>query len=357
MPTLSIALEQSLPDQPFYSGSDLSGTLYVTIDGPKNYKYVTLQFFGRAEVHWSESHGRRRGSTRYESTEVYVNLTLTLWTPAQSPDSRLPSGQHAFPFRFTIPPTAPSSFKSTHGSIKYKLLGRIGTGPFKFDHRTIAKVPVLQMVAATDPRVQQPVRQELRKTLCCLCCTSGSIVLTVALPKTGYCIRETIPLHVSVENGSSRRVNVGAAIFQTVLYVAQGHQRHEKNFLIVIASDVIGPHITSNWDPKIEIPTSEIIQENSCSIIKTWYFIKVSMNVPRARSLSIEIPLKLGNTCPSSNPRCPLHSHQINHRLHSHQTNHSLHIHRVIRLLQTSLVSHLPIHHKLLLQPASLSPL
>ena len=311
MPTLSIALEQSRPDQPFYTGTNLSGTLYITIDEPKNYKYVTLQFVGRADVHWTESHSsgsgrhRRTHTRHYNSTEVYIDLTLTLWTPAQSPDGRLPPGQRAFPFRFTIPPTAPSSFRGSVGSIEYTLLARIGTGLFKFDHRIEAKIPVQQLVAVTDPRLLQPVRQELRKTLCCLCCASGPIVLTVTLPKTGYCIRETFPLHVFVENGSSRRVYLSAAISQRILYTAQGHHRHVNKDLTRVASDEVGPHITRDWNPTIEIPVTEIIHENSCFIIKIGYSIVVAVNIPRALNLSTEIPLTLGNTHPQQQPTVP----------------------------------------------------
>ena len=304
MPTLSIALEQSRPDQPFYSGSNLSGTLHITIDEPKNYKYVTVQFVGRADVHWTESHSTE--STRhYNSTEVNVDLTQTLWSPAQSPDGRLPSGQRAFPFRFTIPRTAPSSFRGSVGLIEYTSLGRIGTGLFKFDHRIVAKIPVQQLVAVTDPHLQQPVRQELRKTLCCLCCASGPIVLTIALPKIGYCIRETFPLHVSIENGSSRRVYVNATISQKILYTAQGRHRHENNCLIRVTSDEIRPHITRDWDPTIEIPATEIIHENSCFIIKIRYFIVIAVNIPGALNLSTQIPLTLGNIHPQQQPTVP----------------------------------------------------
>jgi len=201
----------------------------------------------------------------------------TLWTADQSPDGRLAPGQYSFPFRFDIPSSAPSSFEGTVGSIRYELHGRIGTGLLKFDRKIAFRVPVQQVVRISDPRLLQPARQEVQKTVGCLFCTSAPIVLTVTAPKTGYCIGETLPVHVSVENGSSNRITITATLCQRVVYTARAqrvfytgrsHHRQSKKALVHIRSDEIAPHITREWDPALQIPETEVLDEQSCSIIQ-----------------------------------------------------------------------------------------
>lgn len=190
MKGLRIALVKDRPDQPFFSGSSITGHLLVAVDQPKSYKQICIQFLGKAYVHWTERTGK---STHiYTSSEVYVNVRQTLWTADQSPNGRLPPGQHSFPFGFDIPPDAPSSFESIEGSIRYELQGRIGTGLLKFDERIEVRVPVQQVVGISDPHLLQPVCQEVQKRVGCLLCTSAPIVLTITVPKTGYCVGETL---------------------------------------------------------------------------------------------------------------------------------------------------------------------
>ena len=120
---------QGRPDQPFYPRSIVSGSFLVDVNEPKSYKCISIQFLGKARVHWA------KGEDSYSSSEIYVNERKTLWAADQSADGRLAPGQYSFPFRFVIPPNAPSSFEGTVGSIRYKLYGQIGTGLLKFDHR------------------------------------------------------------------------------------------------------------------------------------------------------------------------------------------------------------------------------
>ena len=155
MKDLRITLVQERPGQPFYPGSSVAGALLVSVDKPKSYTHISIQFLGRAYVHWSETQGSGEGShtVHYTSSEVYVDDRQTLWTAAQSPEGRLAPGQYSFPFRFDVPSSAPSSFEGTVGSIRYELHGRIGTGLLKFDHRIAVSVPVQQVVGVNHPRL------------------------------------------------------------------------------------------------------------------------------------------------------------------------------------------------------------
>jgi hypothetical protein len=318
-PNLRIGLVQSAPNQPYYPGSTITGSLLLDVDQPESYKQILIQFSGRSYVHWTESRTEGTGDNQrtvtytYSSTEPYVDLVAPLWNSQQSPDGKLPPGQYNWPFSFNIPPTAPSSFEGSVGNIRYSLVGKIVTGLLKFNHSAELRIPVQQLVKITDPRLLQPVRQEVQKRICCLCCASGPIVLTVAVPKTGFCIGEPFQLHTSLENGSSRRLTINATITQRVVYYAQGHTNWGGKTLLNIASDEIAPHDTRNWDPTVTIPTEgvNIIHETSCRNIKVTYTLNVICRIPRAFNLSLAVPIQLGNcrdeqqTAPAGPPQQP----------------------------------------------------
>ena len=301
MSNLRIALVQERADQAYYPGASVTGNLLLDVTEPKNYKQISIRFLGTAYVHWTERHttgsgNHRRTTTRsYTASEPYVDQALALWSSEQSPGGVLAPAQYNWPFSFGIPPNAPSSFEGSVGYIRFSLEGRVGTGLLKFDHVVEVRIPVLQLVSITDPRLLQPQRQETQKTVCCLCCASGPVILNVSVPKTGFCIGELFPLHVSIENGSSRQVTLSALITQRVIYTARGHRRFGGKTLISIGSDLIEPHATRNWDPSVQVPPAEIVHESSCHIIQVSYSLTVSAQIPRALNLTTTFPIELGN--------------------------------------------------------------
>ena len=297
-PNLRIGLVQSIPNQPFYAGSPITGSLLLDIYEPKSYKEILIHFSGRSYVHWTGYHTVNGGrGERFTSSEGYVDLAASLWSKLRSPDGKLHPGQYNWPFSFNIPPTAPSSFEGTVGDIRYTLVGTIVTGMLKSDHTVELQVPVEQLVRITDPRLLQPVRQEVQKRICCLCCASGPIVMTVAVPKTGFCIGEAFQLHASLENGSNRRLTMNARITQRVVYHAQGRQQYSANIILSIRSEDIEPQASRNWEPTITIPTThvDIFHEASCRNINVSYTLHVMCQVPFSFDLARVIPIQLGN--------------------------------------------------------------
>ena len=299
--SLRVTLVQEYPDKPYFTGSDVIGNVVCAFNEPKRFKSISIKFVGSSRVHWTERRssgsGRRRRTRTisYTSTEVYVDQTHCLWNKEQSLDGNFPPGEHCFPFTFSIPLTAPSAFEGTVGRIRYTLQARISTGLFKFDHTVDVIIPVQQLVTITDPGLLQPHRQEAQKVVCCLCCASGPVILSVAVPKTGFYIGESFSSHVSIENGSRSSITLNAIISQNVFYSAQGKQRRSQKSLISIGSDAIESQATREWDPIIQIPPTDIVQENCCQNIKVHYVLIVTAQIPLALNLSTKVPLKLGN--------------------------------------------------------------
>ena len=289
--------------QPFHPGSSVTGSLSVTVNGSDSHKRISIQFLGRERVQWTERRdgGGRPGSgvciAPYTSSHKYIDEEQTLWTADQSPDGRLSPGQHSFPFCFYIP-DVPSSFEGTLGSIRYTLVGRVSwTPPLRPDAMIQVRIPVhvQQVVGVSDPRLLQPVRQEVQKTVCCLCCASAPIELTVTVPKTGYCIGETLPVRITIENGSSRRITLTASLYQNVEYTAKDRHKSSKTCLVSDKSDEITPHITCDWNCSLQIPATDVLDEQSYSNIKVSHSLEIAANIPCGFNLSTVIPLKLGN--------------------------------------------------------------
>lgn len=306
-------IELDCPNQPHYSGSSVSGRVLVDVNKPKSYKCISIQFVGKAHVEWTEKRDGGGGPgggvcvTLYTWSKVYFDVEQTLWTADQSPDGHLAPGKYKFPFHFDIPPSAPTSFEGTVGSIRYTLHGRIATGPLKFDQRIKSTIQVQQVVGISDPHLLQSVHRKVQKTVCGLCSPSDPIVLTVTIPKTGYYVGETLPVHATIENGSSRCVTLNASLCQSVQYTAEGHHRYSKRMLVTNGSDKVASQTTRDWVPTLQIPATghEVVDEQSCSNIKISYSLKVTVIIPWGLDLSTEIPLKLGYICEQPPPVFP----------------------------------------------------
>ena len=295
-----VALNRS-PQQVFFPGSEVSGTLSFQINELKSYKNVKVALIGRAHVHWSESHGsgNNRRTVSYTSHREYVNLQSVVWSKDQTPDRTLHTGQYNFPFRFSLPNRLPSSYGRINmiGWIRYFVEARIGTGLLKFDHVIIAEFPVVESVNIDSPQLQVPLRDTVQKTICCWCCASGPITMTAETPRSGYCIGEVIPVTINIENGSSRVIQASVALQQRVVYTAQGHRRYGGYVAIKLVSGPMQPRSPSIWSPGdgLKIPPTTIPSLSSCDIINVSYNLVVSVVIPRAVNSSVRFPLTIGN--------------------------------------------------------------
>ena len=237
------------------------------------------------------------------STEPYVDEVETVWRSRQSrANGKLPPGRYSWPFSFTIPETAPSSFEGHIGNIRYTLVARIVTGLLRANYTVEVRIPVQQLVKLNNPRLLRPRRQEVEKTVGCLCCASEPIVLNVAVPKSGFCTNESFQLGVSLENGSNRRLTILAAIKREVTYLAEEHANWSEKTLVSVRSDQIEPRATLNWDPIFQIPPMEIVHESSCQNIKMAYTLFITCRIPRTHNLTTSIALQLGNCQDEQSP-------------------------------------------------------
>jgi hypothetical protein len=279
----------------YHPGSTVTGSLLLDVDEAKSYKQILVQLSGRSYVRWSESSGQ--SSRNCTSLEPYFDSVAPLWDSRQSPDGKLPPGQYNWPFSFVIPPSVPSSFEGKLGNIRYMLVGRIVTGALKHNHDVMTLIPVQQLVQITDPRLLQPVRTEVQKTVGWLFSTSQPIIMSVAVPKTGFYIGDSLQLHASLENGSKRPITLTVCLKEYIVYHARGTYRRISRSLYRLRSDKVERQETKILDEAITIPTNDttILINSSCGNIKVTHRLKITCHIPRAFDLVTSIPIELCN--------------------------------------------------------------
>ena len=257
------------PRKVYFPGMIVTGTVFAVDDEPKYYKAIKVKIAGFAHVHWTESRGRT--TVTHSSHEDYITTFVNVWDKDTSAGGgQFPVGSYQIPFSLPlIGNNIPASYEGSVGRIKYTIEARVvKDGLIKRDIVCKSIIKIENIVKINRPNLLQPRSMEMRKTLCCLCCVSGPIVITTSIPRTGYCVgQDSIPLEISVKNGSSRQVRqIIVSIHKLVNYTAQGNCRIDRHTLATIASKPIHAHNTIIWQPSpFAIPDTPATLTNSSS--------------------------------------------------------------------------------------------
>lgn len=287
----------------YFSGQQLTGSVELVLHEAKSYNYIQVQIHGGAEVKWSETYttgsgeDERTETVTYSAYHTYVDETTVLWRKEQTPHGKIGPGSYKFPFSFTLPSQCASSFTGSVGTISYDIRGRIGTGLFRFDRRTYAPIKVSQIVDINVPQLLAPVRQTQVKDVGCLCCISGNVELSAAIPRSGFCINgDRIPLTVMVENGCTQDISLRAAVLKTISYYAEGKEKYDYATIAFVNSRRIPRNSTHTWNPEnLIIRSVETTLDSPGAIITIQYTLKITAQVPYAFDPCIRIPIVLGN--------------------------------------------------------------
>ena len=290
------------PNGAYFPGMTVTGSVFIINNKRKDYKAIKVTILGFAHVYWTETHrsGRHRHTESFISHEDYLNIFTFVWDKTTAADGgKFPAGNYQFPFSFQlVGNNLPASYEGTLGQIRYTIEARIIKGnPKKRDTVDETTINVVNVVKINHPDLLQPRTMEVQKTLCCWCCTSGPIVITTHIPRTGYCIKEDcIPMEVSVENGSSRNIRqVIVSIHKLVQYRARGRYRFDRLDIATVASEPIHAYNTTVWQPPpLAVPDTPATSVN-CGILQVNYFLRVTAAITFATNPTVDIPLVLGN--------------------------------------------------------------
>ena len=218
--------------QVYFSGSSVEGSVSLELSEPKKTQGISIVFSGKAHVLATVQNTReyyRRAGQRINHSHtqhIFDDVSIQLWGNGKD-TQELTSGRYEFPFKFQLASDTilPTSFESDNGYIRYSLLARIHRS-WKFDHTTTRAITVNEIVDINTGHLTVPLSISDEKTICCLCCASKPISLSVKTDRGGYCPGESIALIMEVENHSNKRItSVEVCLKQMVVYNARGKRR------------------------------------------------------------------------------------------------------------------------------------
>ena len=334
-PTL-FTIELSKDNAVYFSGSSIEGNVVLDLSQPKKIQGINIVLTAKAYVHYTEHRSSGTGNDRQSYTvyfsdrqDVFTDVYVQLWGDGRNAQ-QIAAGKYKFPFKFQLPPdlVLPTSFESHHGYIRYALTSRLAR-PWKFDHIATRAITVNELIDINLPKMLTPLSSSNEKTVCCLCCASGPISLSVTIDRAGYCPGESIAISTVAENHSSRKITaVRATLKQMVSYYGKferesisgfhhhhglghhhhGHNHHHHHHLhhhsgghheSKIIQRIEGPGVeaggTSNWKNELLPIPATVPTINSCRIINLSYALTVTLDIPNALDLHVTIPITIGN--------------------------------------------------------------
>lgn len=297
------------PQGAFIRGSNITGTIDIHSDrAHTDFQAIRISLCGYSDVYWTETHSTTDANgdsssrtVTYHSHENYIDAFADVWSQQTTPDGIFPAGNYQYPF--TIPLNAarlPSSFEGRDGRIRYDVEARIlRSGILTPDTKAVARINVVDRVDPGAPSLQRPVALRMEKTVGCLCCESAPVLVTVSMPRTGYCIGEAISMEVEVENGSRSEVrSIIVALQQRVQFRAEGNISSSTRTIASTTSPAFRPHSTVVWKPdSVGIPgTSPTLDVQRCSNISITYYLVITAAISGvAINPTLQIPVFLGN--------------------------------------------------------------
>lgn len=205
-----------------------------------------MQITGKGKCKWieilrknSNSNNESTRSLFYSSKEIYAHneIPLSVFEPR---GIELNAGEHSFEFTMPLEWNLPSSFKGSHGSIKYKLRILIQR-PWAFDERhtipiTIVKNMPLPPMYRLNPT---PLEKQITKTISLF--GSRPISMFAILPEDFAVRGEPLRICVTVSNNSTTNVEkLRFCILQYICYYSHLPLRVQKMEVIPIGNKETG---------------------------------------------------------------------------------------------------------------------
>ncbi|XP_046451060.1 arrestin domain-containing protein 17-like isoform X1 [Daphnia pulex] len=292
----------------FFPGQEITGSVHVWNDKPKNVNGIYVDCRGSAQVSFTRTeqqmntiyrNGRSHNvvkniTTHYQSNESYFRHRITI--NAGGSDRTLGKGKHQFPFSLILPHQIPSSFEGVHGNVRYTIRA-VYERRRKWNHECKIPITVNSIMDLNQiPESSVPVQASGYKTLGILCCKSNPITAKFWLDRCGYVPGESIIFNAEVEN-LSRKAMRGTKvqiIEKTSYHATRATEFHER----VINESIRGKFKDFQAWENYAIIVPPIVSSNLqfCNIIDVSYSIMFAVD-PGAFSFNLKIfhNLLIGN--------------------------------------------------------------
>uniref|UniRef100_A0A914E584 Arrestin C-terminal-like domain-containing protein n=1 Tax=Acrobeloides nanus TaxID=290746 RepID=A0A914E584_9BILA len=193
MPT--VALNVVFAENRIFTGEFLKGTVLLDSADPGT---VVQEFFaeikGMGKSGWVNVHTDKI----YETEKEYLNSLV----PLGHSGTMIRPGRHQFPFQVLIPESAPSSYESQFGTIRYAVKISLLTNSDQsttsetFPFHVIARSYFEDVPLALMKQIEY--KDEVDFTVCTF--PFGTVYLRVTLPRTGFRLGELIQVKVHVRS-------------------------------------------------------------------------------------------------------------------------------------------------------------
>ncbi|KAJ8380576.1 hypothetical protein SKAU_G00013540 [Synaphobranchus kaupii] len=212
----------------------------------------------------------------------------------------LQEGMHVYPFRVQLPQgDFPSSFQGALGSVVYCLKVKIH-GHSYISKEVRSELNFVSGIKSNHPQLLMPQAASSSKELCCLCCVSGPISISVRLEKKSFIPGEMMKIIAEFENASSRTLVPRAKLaqIQTFYTSSRMSKRCETRYLALIEGKHLMPHSCDVWDNQmLQIPAATPLTISNCKIIEVEYSLVVHVSIPRGVDLKATVPLVICRHC------------------------------------------------------------
>lgn len=275
---------QEVKGNVFRAGNSVIGKLEYIIDKPTNFERIDLVFVGKGICFWSESDS---ADTRFHhNEEEYVSVHQNVRR-----GETVEAGTYAYQFKFLLPQDIPTSIKTNHCTIKYKVIAVfMKANLFNTTKKFGVEIPVLSYVEpfSPEPRVFKLKQEKINE----------EINVEVEIEKRFVAPGEDIKLKVTIHNDPDNPIKfIKSELIKYLTCISNTGRTFTES----------GPvRNTKRYSPKLKTDSETIhtcvvpTTPNSCSIqnsklLKGEYKVRVTAKYPLFHSnASVDIPVVIG---------------------------------------------------------------
>ncbi|CAH1184557.1 unnamed protein product [Phyllotreta striolata] len=274
------------------AGSTLYGKILCTFTADTIIREI------RCRIRGKENTSIRQGKHTYVGRNTFLNLTQTLVG-----EGTVPIGRYEFRFSFTLPTDIPSSFSGKYGSIYYYIKATVDV-PLMFNYKDKICLRVMVPVNFNSMREElqlTPVVYENEKTLCCWCCASEPITLSLFVEKEAFTLGEIANILVEIVNMSNTNVEeFELSLVRVTEYLSEKNGTNHvtiKERVAVEKATGVGAHGRRIYRIDFQIPqTIDLYNFANCYLIKQQFMLMAEAALPGVhQNFSVFASIMLGH--------------------------------------------------------------
>ncbi|KAJ7994009.1 hypothetical protein DPEC_G00261500 [Dallia pectoralis] len=278
------ALNKTVQDNKvvYSPGESLSGTLNISTDQDLSCKDIKVNCQGFCGV------TSKANDTNWAVEEQYFSSTLSV-----AEKGTLKRGKHAFPFKFLLPASTPTSFEGNYGKVMYRVRAFIDTPRFSKDYKTEKPFYLLSLFNLNEvPDIQGPSSSSVTKMFTYLLVKTGTVELKAQTDMKGYTPGQVIKITAKIYNQSGKSTGaVVAKLMQKVTYQTKKPTVDTRTLAQVEGAGVKAGK-QAEWNEQIIVPPLPQSCLSGCELINLEYFIQISLKFPETSFL---LPIHIGN--------------------------------------------------------------